>query len=110
MTSTEIGFSHMTCYMFVSLNYYALMLELGETYEAEIQTLDNEGSVSGSRSGNQDSLGTTVRHTILGVCIVFYRRRQIFCYPLVATGLCIASSDELDPRLLKCKNACSNGT
>src|SRR5699024_7028969 len=96
---------------FVSLKRPRLLLiHRWQTYQAQVKTLNNQGSVSGSRGGNENSLGTAILHAILWISKELDGGREVGCGPLVATRMGGAGSDEIDAMLLKSEDTGTDGT
>lgn len=81
-----------------------------QAYQAQIKTLDNQGRMSGSRGGNEDSLGTAILHAILWIREKLNGGWKVGRSPLVATWLGVTGRDELDARLLKSEDTGTDGT
>lgn len=117
MTSTEMGFSHMTCWLkAVSLKLsipipipIPISCHKSKTYQSQIKTFADQGSVGGGSRGNENSLSTAVLHAILGVGVVLDRRWEISSHPLIAARLGVAGGNEFDAWLLESEDACSDG-
>lgn len=112
MTSTEMGFSHITCWTFISLQH-SVPTEKSPTvvvtHQTQVEARADQRGVRGSRCGDEYRLGAAVPHTVLWICIVFDRWRQVLRHPLVGPGLRVAGGDELDARLLEGEDSCADG-
>lgn len=108
MTSTEMGFSHITCWPNISLQS-SPELDHENTHQTQVEPHTDQRGVRGRRGRDEDRLGAAVPHAVLRVRIVPDGRRQVLGRPPVGPGLRVAGGDELDARLLEGEDPRADG-
>lgn len=109
MTSTEMGFSHITCWPNISLKSPLELDFEKNTYQTQVEPHTDQRGVRCRRGRDEDCLSAAAPHAVLRVRIVPDGRRQVLRRPLVGPGLRVAGGDELDARLLEGEDPRADG-